>query len=614
MRKGDIQLGQPMTHYTDTKDNIEAMDLPDGSEAYGYTTDPEVDGEWGRKINGVWVWGDTGGGYTPPATTAANDFQVGDGSGNWIKKTLAQTVTILRTVLDTVFVTQTTTVNGHALSANVTVTKGDVGLGNVTNDAQIAKDGSIAFTGNQSMGGNLLTNLGTPVSNGDAVTKQYADALVTGLWDLKGTTDCSANPNYPSASKSDVYVVSVAGKIGGASGKSVDVGDVIVALADNAGGTEASVGTSWVVIEHNLQGALLAANNLSDIASASTARSNLGLIIGTNVQAYSGELAAIAGLSPSNDDIIQRKAGAWVSRTLTQLVSDLKEIIEDNILSIFFNSPSNSLSFSYDDSTNKIDIDVNDSYIGANIVLDYAIAYEGWEAQSGWSYASADDPVYRIYVTGNVTSNPDYRAGNKVKCTNNSTTFYGFIVQVGTYDSGNNRTPVDIYGGTDYDLANSAITAPYISKIKNPDGFPLNPDKWTVKTTDSSDRTQSSPTTNTWYNLGSLSITIPIGLWHVSYKVLARVSRTSSTSTNMASTLSTANNSESDAEMTTFVTLNGASGSLVILVTQHCLSKIFSLTSKTTYYLNARTTAGATDIGHRGDVGTTVIRAVCAYL
>lgn len=34
-------------------------------------------------------------------------------------------------------VDKTTTVNGHALSNNVTVTKGDVGLGNVTNDAQI---------------------------------------------------------------------------------------------------------------------------------------------------------------------------------------------------------------------------------------------------------------------------------------------------------------------------------------------------------------------------------------------------------------------------------------------------------------------------------------------
>ena len=34
-------------------------------------------------------------GYTPPATTAVNDFQVGDGLGGWIKKTLAETKTIL---------------------------------------------------------------------------------------------------------------------------------------------------------------------------------------------------------------------------------------------------------------------------------------------------------------------------------------------------------------------------------------------------------------------------------------------------------------------------------------------------------------------------------------
>jgi hypothetical protein len=106
----------------------------------------------------------------------------------------------------------------------------------------------------------------------------YVGAIVTtGLLDLKGSTNCSANPNYPAASKGDTYIVSVAGKIGGASGKSVDVGDIYIASADNAGGTEASVGASWFVIEHNLAGALLAANNLSDLADAETARANLGL-------------------------------------------------------------------------------------------------------------------------------------------------------------------------------------------------------------------------------------------------------------------------------------------------------------------------------------------------
>jgi hypothetical protein len=369
-------------------------------------------------------------------------------------------------------------------------------------------------------------------------------------------------------------------------------------------------------------------------------------------QPLDSDLTAIAGLSPADDDIIQRKAGAWTNRTLSQLATDLTELIQDIIgqmvvgnvetnIAVSYDDTNGKLDFvitseqlqdfigdmigdlnginiTYDDTDGKIDYSVDDGYINdliQNFTDSQLTPRNGWIYISDtWTYASADDPVYQIYVSGDVTANADYKTGNKIKCTNNSTTFYGFIVKVGAYDSGNNRTPVDVYGGTDYDLANSAITAPFIGKVKSPDGFPLNPDKWTVKTTDSADRTQASPTTNTWYNPGSLGITIPIGVWVVSYKVLARTSRAAATATNMASTLSTANNSESDAEMTTFLTINGASGTLVLLATQHCLPKIFALTSKTSYFLNCRTTAGSDSIGHRGDTGTTTIKAVCAYL
>lgn len=103
---------------------------------------------------------------------------------------------------------------------------------------------------------------GTLAANSDAkvasqkATKTYVDtsvaAAVTGLLEYKGATNCSANPNYPAASKGDWYKVSVGGKIGGASGTTVEAGDVFIANADNAGGSEASVGTSWDHIEHNI--------------------------------------------------------------------------------------------------------------------------------------------------------------------------------------------------------------------------------------------------------------------------------------------------------------------------------------------------------------------------
>jgi hypothetical protein len=93
-----------------------------------------------------------------------------------------------------------------------------------------------------------------------------------------GAIDCSANPNYPAADAGATYKVSVAGKIGGGSGPNVEVGDLLVCTADGTlTGTHAAVGASWTITQANLDGALLAANNLSDVASAGTARTNLGL-------------------------------------------------------------------------------------------------------------------------------------------------------------------------------------------------------------------------------------------------------------------------------------------------------------------------------------------------
>lgn len=75
----------------------------------------------------------------------------------------------------------------------------------------------------------------------------------------KGAIDCSTNPNYPAAAANHVYRVSVAGKIGGASGRDVAVGDRIICKSSNAGGTEAAVGTGFDIV-----GAKIAAGGVTN--------------------------------------------------------------------------------------------------------------------------------------------------------------------------------------------------------------------------------------------------------------------------------------------------------------------------------------------------------------
>ena len=243
--------------------------------------------------------------------------------------------------------------------------------------------------------------------------------------------------------------------------------------------------------------------------------------------------------------------------------------------------------------------------------------WDGWiSAGETWTYASADDPTYTFTVGADVTTK--YSVGMKIKLTQ-GTVKYFIITAVSTYSGG--KTTITVYGGTDYDLASSAISANAYSMMRTPVGFPMSPTKWTEELEDTTNRTQASPSANVWYNIGSLSLSVPIGAWDVSYDVTGYVlGSAGENDINMRITLSTANNSESDVSWTSYIWFRVDSittgQQLGIMQTVH-REGFLTLSSKASYYLNGMKPgiSSSTDsINFYNSNQPCIIRATCAYL
>lgn len=143
----------------------------------------------------------------------------------------------------------------------------------------VERDGGGNFAAND-ITASSVTGLSAPVNPSDAANKSYVDSLVSSGMKIKNAIDASTNPNYPAAVVGDAYYVSVAGKIGGASGDNVDVKDLAVCIVDTAAGDQAAVGANWFILQENLEQATEVVAGYSRKATSAEA------ITGTEADAY----------------------------------------------------------------------------------------------------------------------------------------------------------------------------------------------------------------------------------------------------------------------------------------------------------------------------------------
>lgn len=171
-----------------------------------------------------------------------------------------------------VFSSSPTGTSQQVLSRSLSNIKSDLGLNNVTNDAQVKKissstNGNIPIwngtTGDllgngYSVETTSLTGSSTAIPRADVV-KTYVDTAITNgiatndAMIFRGSIPCAANPNYPAADRGWTYKVSSAGKIGGPSGPTVEVNDTLICTEDGtAAGDHATVGDKWVILQTNI--------------------------------------------------------------------------------------------------------------------------------------------------------------------------------------------------------------------------------------------------------------------------------------------------------------------------------------------------------------------------
>lgn len=183
--------------------------------------------------------------------------------------------------------TTANTAANNATNASSNASNHASNASNFANNASNSANSSSGFSNNASNFANNASNSANAAASAQAAAESARDATLTAYDNF--------DDRYLGAKTSDPTLDN--------DGNALVAGALYFNSVDGA--MKVYTGSAWVAAYVSGTGYLASANNLSDLTNTSTARTNLGLAIGTNVQAYDAELAAIAGLTSAADKGIQ---------------------------------------------------------------------------------------------------------------------------------------------------------------------------------------------------------------------------------------------------------------------------------------------------------------------
>lgn len=280
------------------------------------------------------------GSATLNATIAANSVALGtDTTGDYVASVAAGTgITISNTGTEggtfTVTNAGVTSLTGTANEVEVSGSTGAVTVGlpsNVTVTTDLSVGGNTTITGNLTVNGTTVTVNSTTITVddknielGSVATPSNTTADGGGIT-LRGATDKTLNwVNATGAWTSSEDFNLVTGKVYEINGTAV-----LSASALGTGVTGSSLTSVGTITTGVWHGTAVAVNyGGTGATDAANARINLGLAIGSNVQAYDATLAALANVTTSSDTLIYA-TGADTFATTT-LSSFARTLIDDS--------------------------------------------------------------------------------------------------------------------------------------------------------------------------------------------------------------------------------------------------------------------------------------------